>query len=180
MNKFAIIKHIASYDKVEYYSVCLEEDKDTSLFELFIQKHTIENKSKLDHILQWIKVIGEKYGAKDFFFRNEAETADTTALPPKGTHREPTYVEFNEETETYENTQNNLRLYCFRANEHVVFLFNGDIKTTQKAQNCKNVKKHFKMANILTSVIDKSFGEGISWNEDTTDIIVEDDFELTW
>ncbi len=180
MNNFATIKHISSYKKVEYYSVCLEHDGDVSLFELFLQTHSSENKEKLTHIMYWIKEIGDKYGAKEFYFRNEAETADASALPPQGIDREPTYVEFNDETGENENAPNNLRLYCFRANDNVVFLFNGDIKTADRAQDCDNVRPHFRLANKLTAIIESNFGEEINWNEDLTDIIIEDDFELNW
>ena len=179
MNNFAKVKHIGSYDKVEYYSVCLDEDDDTSLFELFIQKHSVENKDKLLHIINWIKEIGEVYGALDYLFRNEAETSDTSALPPAGIEREPTYIELNNYDEEV-NTANNLRLYCFRANESVVFLYNGDIKTERTAQECDNVRPHFKLANTITAVIESKFGDGITWNGDFTDIEIEEDFELNW
>jgi hypothetical protein len=179
MNTFGIVKHIQSFDKVEYYSICLEKDDGLSLFELFIQKHTAENPQKLKHIMAWIRVIGDKYGAKSFF-RNEAETADTHGLPPQGTNREPVYVEYNEEAGSEVNTPNNLRLYCFRANEHVVFLFNGDIKTADLAQGCDNVRPHFRLANKLTEVLEESFGNEINWNEDQTDIVIDEGFELMW
>lgn len=179
MNNFATIKHINSFKHVEYYSVCIDEDGDSSLFEKFLVKHTQENLQKLNHIQSWIKWIGNKYNAKIDYFRNEAETADTSALPPKNPNWEPTFIEWNNETET--GHTNNLRLYTFRANEHVVFLFNGDIKTADKAQNCPNVKSHFKLANTLSKLIDKCFVEGeIEWNEDQTDIEFDENLELNW
>lgn len=59
------------------------------------------------------------------------------------------------------------------------FLFNGDIKTSQYAQDCPNVKKHFKLANQLTKAIDKAFADkDIVWNDDFTAINCEDDFKL--
>ena len=174
MNKFAQIKKIATFKKVVYYSVCLEEDQGVSLFELFLQKHTVVNLDKLTHIQFWLKEIGNKYGARTDYFRNEAETADTSALPPLGKNRQPAYVENGE------NTPNNLRLYCFRLNESVVFLFNGDIKTADTAQNCDNVKDHFKLANQLTSLIEVQINTEIIWVDDFTDIEFDDNFELNW
>ncbi len=179
MNNFATIKHIQSFDQVAYYSVCLEQDDGGSLFELFLEKHARTNRDKLNHILAWIKVIG-KVGAKPFYFRNEAETADTQGLPPQGVDREPTYVEYDEESGEATNAPNNLRLYCFRANDHVVFLINGDVKTAASAQECDNVRPHFRMANRLTELIERSFGQEIMWNEEQTNIIIEDGFELMW
>lgn len=152
MNIFAYIKPIAQYDKVVYYSVCIDGEEN-SLFEEFIKKHTSKNNDKLDHILNWLRQIGNNYGAKTDYFRPEGETADTSALPPQGINRKPQYTEYGKKK------SNSLRLYCLRANESVVFLFNGDVKTKNKAQDCPNVKPHFKLANRLTKAIDNAFHE---------------------
>lgn len=178
MNNFAKIKHINSYRFVEYYSICMEEDGDVSLFEKFITKHSQHNYEKFNHIMSWIKWIGNRYAAKLEYFRNEAETADASALPPVNPNWQPTFVEWDDESQSGET--NNLRLYTFRVNEHVVFLFNGDLKTAAKAQDCDNVRPHFRLANKLTELLDKSFGHGIKLNDELTDIIVDDDFELNW
>ncbi len=70
-------------------------------------------------------------------------------------------------------------MYCLRANENVVILFNGDIKTTQYPQDCPNVKLHFKQANQLTKAIDAAFREKeIRWIEDGTLISFDNDFKL--
>jgi hypothetical protein len=172
VNTFAHIKPIVQYNKVSYYSICIE-DNTTSLFEEFIEYHTIANKEKLNHILDWIKVIGNKYGAQAHLFRPEGETADASALPPKGQERKPHYSELGI------IKANNIRLYCLRANENVVFLFNGDIKTTQYPQDCPNVKKHFKLANQITKSIDNAFkNKDIVWNDDFTEIECDDDFKI--
>lgn len=174
MNTFAQIKPIAQYNKVSYYSVCINENP-FSLFEEFVKYHTTKNTKKLNHVLEWIKIIGNKYGAQSHLFRPEAETADASALPPKGIDKKPHYTEHDEKK------VNNLRLYCLRANEHVVFLFNGDIKTTKYAQDCPNVKTHFKLANQLTKSIDNAFiNKDIVWNDDFTQIECEEDFKLDY
>lgn len=179
MNNFAEIIWVNTYRKVTYYTVAVNDG--IALFDAFVDKHTDENKEKLKHILAWIKVIGDKIGAQEQYFRNEAETADASALPPQGVNKEPVYVEYNEETGTEENKPNNLRLYCLRANEHVVFLFNGDIKTAATPQECENVRLHFKMANKLTELIDEAFqNKEIRWIKDYTEIEVDDDFLLQW
>lgn len=176
MNIFAKILLVQRFNRVSYYTLKLEED-DLSLFGMFKGKHTQENPEKMNHIMAWIKIIGNKYGAKEVYFRNEAETADTSALPPSNPNWEPTFIEWDSETKTGET--NNLRLFTLRLNEHVVFLFHGDVKTADKAQNCPNVKPHFKLANKLTKVIDKCFRTGeIKWNENQTDIEFESDLEL--
>ncbi|MFZ4402037.1 MAG: hypothetical protein ACOYO1_18555 [Bacteroidales bacterium] len=135
----------------------------------------------MNHIINWMMLLGNEIGALGFYFRNEAETADTSALPPHGIDREPTYVEYNDITGKDENTSNDLRLYCLRANNRVVFLFNGDIKTTNNAKDCPNVRSHFKLANTLTKAIDEAFiAKDIQWNHDQTDIIFENNFELNF
>ena len=179
MNTFAKIKHINSFKLVEYYSVCLEDDGDVSLFEQFVNKHIYENKEKLKHIQSWLRWIGNKYTAKAAYFRNEAETADASALPPENPNWEPSYIEWDNETQSGDT--NNLRLYTFRASEHVVFLFNGDVKIAEKAQNCPNVRYHFRLANTLTRVIEECFRNNeITWNKTQTDIEFDNELELNW
>ena len=180
MNGFATITLVQRLRKVTYYSLTLD-DQEESLFDQFIDKHASENKDKLHHIMTWVNLIGEKYGAREDYFRNEAETADASALPPKGIDREPAYIEYNERTHEDENKANDLRLYCLRASDYVVFLFNGDIKTEAKAQDCNNVMPHFRLANILTKSIDRAFiGRDIIWNTDQSDILFDEGFELNW
>ncbi|UPS90469.1 hypothetical protein [Bizionia sp. M204] len=172
MNNFAHIKPLFKYKTVAYYSVCLDDNEKT-LYQEFVEKHTVENKDKLYHIQKWLKEIGEKYGAQNRFFRNEAQIADASALPPIGKDRKPYYVEYGK------NKANNLRLYCLRANSNVVFLFNGDIKTNNNPQLCDNVRNHFNLANTLTKAIDNAFREkDIVWNEDCTLISCSEDFIL--
>lgn len=179
VNNFAEIIWVQEFRKVTYYSVSI--NGEGALYDQFIDKHTVENSEKLNHILAWLEKIGDKIGAYEQYFRNEAETGDARALPPKGRNREPVYVEFSEVTGKNENTPNNLRLYCFRANESVVFLFNGDVKTADTAQNCDNVREHFKTANTLSKLLDQAFvNKDIRWKDDFSNIIVEDDFKLEW
>lgn len=178
MNNFAEIVFIQRFEKVCYYSLSINDEE--MLFGQFLSKHTISNREKLNHILEWIKIIGDKYGTKAHFFRNESETADTSALPPIGRNREPVYVEITSDGDE-QITANNLRLYCMRLNDYVVFLFNGDVKSTLKAQDCNNVKSHFQLANRLSALIDKALiNKEIKWTPDFTDIMIEDDFRLMW
>lgn len=174
MSNFVKVKRIARYEKVSYYSV-IREGRAQSLFELFISKHQVDNKEKLNHILSWLDVIGKKYGAQQQYFRNEAYISATSALPPQGINRAPTYIEEEEAV------SNNLRLYCCRLNERVVFLYDGDIKTEEKAQNCKNVKAHFLEANRITKALDISIiDKNIVWNEDCSDIIFDEELDIEY
>lgn len=179
MNNFAEIIWVQEYRKVTYYSVSINDED--ALYDQFIDLHTIKNRKKLNHILAWLEQIGNRIGAHENYFRNEAETGDARALPPIGKDRKPVYVEYSQTAKNDKNTPNNLRLYCYRANEAVVFLFNGDIKTKQYAQDCDNVRKHFKTANKLSRLLDQALiDRDIRWNDDWSDIIVEEGFKLEW
>ena len=66
---------------------------------------------------------------------------------------------------------NGLRLYCFRVNDSVVFLFNGGVKTQLNAKNCPNVGPYLKQANRLTQQVHQLFlNKEICWNRNKTDI----------
>lgn len=175
MSIFVRIKSVASYKKVVYYSVILTDSDDediletekVSLFEYFLKEHQTDNIKKLTHILAWLKEIGDNKGALIEDFRHEKKAS---ALPPKGKDREPVFMNKGKKD------INNLRLYCFPMNERVVFLFDGGIKTTEYAQDCPNVRKHFEMANNLVSCLDDLFvNKEISWNTDFTDIEFTED-----
>lgn len=174
MNTFARLKHIQDYEKVSYYSVCLSDDPDSlddedSLYESFLKIEGAKNRKKVIHITNWLSEIGDRYGAQKHLFRDEQQQGEASGLPPKGTHRTPTYAEDGK------NVPNNLRLYCYVLNPHVVILFSGAIKTANYAQDCTNVKDHFKIANQLTKAIDTAIKEkDIRWIDDYSDIDFED------
>lgn len=176
MSSFARLKHITDYERVCYYSVCIGDDPDTldeqeSLFESFLKIQGAKQKRKVVHITNWLKEIGESYGAREHYFRPEQHHGEASGLPPKGADRQPTY------TEDGKNVPNNLRLYCYRLNESVVILFSGAVKTANKALDCPHVKPHFKLANRLTRAIDTAIKEKeILWIDNCSDIYFEDTF----
>lgn len=171
MPNFVSIKPIEKYREVIYYSVVMDgEEDEESLFEAFMQKYGNEERNKLNHILSWIREIGDKHGAQPNFFREENYAA---ALPPQGIHRDPSYIENDIES------ANPLRLYCHRLNTHVVVLFGGGIKTADAVQDCANVRMPFTLANKLSKLIDKSIQEGeIEWDEEGKDILYEEEYRL--
>lgn len=177
MNTFVRIELVERYDFVNYYSVALE-DADENLFQKFVAKHAAENTTKLNHIMAWLDKIGNEAGAERSLFRPESSTAETYALPPHGKGLEPVYIEYDDETGEELTSPNPLRLYCFRANEHVVILFSGDVKTANTAQDCPNVRNHFQQANALSKCLDEHFRDKIVWKGDYTDIVFEEDIKL--
>jgi hypothetical protein len=90
-------------------------------------------------------------GAKMKFFRHER---DASALPPPG-------FDYLGRDDEYPNNKYGLRLYCIRLNSSIVILFNGDLKTAQEAQKCKNCKRHFDLANRITRKIDEALRERV-------------------
>lgn len=178
MNGIFRLKHIQDYKKVSYYSVCIDNEDspiedENSLFELFIIEQEKKNKDKLNHILAWLKEIGNKYGASYYHFRNEQYQGEALGLPPKKFTKPPVYVEDGE------IKRNNLRLYCHRLNNNIVVLFSGDLKTAETPQECPNVKTHFIRANQLSVSIDNAFKENeITWIYDNEDINYSDDLIL--
>lgn len=171
MNRFARIERLVDfqYRKVKFFSVCFETAEVNEFFDFLNRMEEIEEyEDDLSNLLVWLEEIGNNYGAQIRFFRNEAWTADVKALPPPRKQMKLKKIEVDD-----------LRLYCLVLNENVVFLFNGGIKTTDKAQDCPNVGAYFKQANQLASKIDQFVSSGeIQWNENYTNIHFNNNLEI--
>lgn len=169
MNIFATIIAVETFTfkEVKYYSVQFNDKEVNEFFDFLNRMEDIpEIEEDLGILFDWLELIGEEFSALSTYFRHE-KVAD--ALPPP--KRQMKLVELELESD--------LRLYCLRANEHVVFLFNGGIKTTDKAQDCPNVSSYFRQANKLADEINKKFMSGeISWNSNHTDIDIEPNLEI--
>ena len=160
MNTFAKIIEVQRFKKVTFYSV-LREGEEQNMFLEFINRVMKNDRLAEDlHLLQnWIKRIGDKYGAQQQYFRHEQVA---NALPPG-----------------FSDTVHHLRLYCMRISENAVILFSGDVKTTRYAQECPNVGPHFKEALRLTKKIDEAIREKqIKIDAYTGRLLIGTDFEL--
>jgi hypothetical protein len=63
--------------------------------------------------------------------------------------------------------------------KHVVFLFDGDLKTRQRAQDCPNVGPYFRQANKISKAINRCFvDKELRWNEFDDDIEFDDSLEI--
>lgn len=175
MNIFARIQRLNEFqfDIVKYYSILIEEDGEehevNEFFDFLNRMEDVEElEEDLTNLMVWIEEIGDQIGAMKHLFRNESITADVQALPPP-----------HKQIVVHEIPVENLRLYCLVLNEHVVFLFNGGIKTTSKAQDCPNVGPYIKLANQLAGKIEELLKDNeITWNKDYTDIVFEDNLEF--
>ncbi len=167
MNTFAVLEKLEqfSFKKVVYYSIAYldNEDEINEFYDFLNRMEDLPHlENDLGNLIIWLEEIGDRYGAiKNRFFRHEAKYGEASALPPS----RKTML-FNEII-----VEESLRLYCLVANEHVVFLFNGGIKTTLNPEDCPNVGTYFRQANLLSQKIDKLFQDKlIQWNNDMTDI----------
>lgn len=126
--------------KVKFYSVFLGGNEDYE-FERFLNKDFPGHEEEFEKIIEILEEIA-KNGAKKYLFREEV---NANALPARS--KEVTLL----------TTTNDfgIRLYCIRLSDRVLVLLNGAIKTTQKAQDCPNVRRFFKDAVSIATNIDK-------------------------
>lgn len=158
-----ILKKVLIFDKVTFYSVQLE-NRTVTEFKDFTDRGVQINKEQVAEILRFIQNIGQKYGAAPEHFKKED---NAERLPP------PYYHISTEAPNDY-----GLRLYCIRLTTKIVILLNGDRKTTQKIQDCKNCKKHFMIAKRISKCIDNAIRDNYIELKNF-EILIEDDFELT-
>lgn len=149
--------------KTRFYAIHFEGKLENEFVDFLLRHENLESlKEQLDELLAWLDEIAARRGALDWLFRHENRAH---ALPPK---QRLQHLEVN-----------NLRLYCMRLNDNVVILFNGGLKTADKAQNCPNVRLYFHQANRLAISIDQCLQSGeIGWNTAKTQLIIASNFEL--
>jgi len=167
VNIFAHIKLVLPTTKVNYYSVYFEGEEFTEFGKFVLNHSDLPSIAKeYGDIRSWLKFrFGEIYGALEDHFRPEDEAQ---ALPPFPEKLKISY-------------KRNLRLYCLRISDNVVFLFNGGIKTNgvQFAQDCPIVGHHFEKANQLSIAIKEAFIlNDLQLNIDQTELIIAPGFRL--
>ena len=126
MHSFATIEEFARFKTATFYTL-KEENAALSETDDFLKRMREESdfRSQVNRLLRLIENIGNhKEGAVYDLFRQERLCI---ALPPKGRYQ----------------GEIDLRLYCFWVSERIVILFNGGLKTANKAQDCPNVSHHF-------------------------------------
>ena len=165
MNKFVEIIQLNDFtgDHVTFYTLHLE-NRENNEFTDFIYRH-LHNDEIYDQ-LNYLNEILENFShdeVRQHFFRPERSFH---ALPPPAR-----YVEVKIDG-------NPLRLYCLYISKYMVFLFNGGIKTRDKAQDCENVSKYFHEAERFTKLIDEGIRSGeLILDEEKRNIINNKDAE---
>lgn len=149
MPRFAQIERLEelSGNGVDLFSIRYEdEDEAETLFERFVLKHQQDAsiEEEFAELMTWLERM-KRNGAKAHLFRPERKAE---ALPPKPHFRD---TSFNKE----------LRLYCMRISDRAVVLFDGDVKTAQRAKDCPNVRPHFQEANRLSEKLEEMLKERV-------------------
>lgn len=156
MSNFAVELFNGDGSVCKFYTVrYIDSDNDDNLSEtdkFFDKFFNVERfKQNIFDIVELIDYIGNK-GANINLFREER---DFHAIPPKDIKLSK--IEINIEKSSV------LRLYCLRLTENVVILFNGDEKTSQKAQEGK------------TSMV---FNEAISFTQKINEALISKDIKI--
>lgn len=148
MNSFALKIWDDETTHVTFYTIHREGDEFSETDKFYLKFR--DNPDYKEHLQQLtsllFNVMGEEHGANKNFFTRYENAA--TALPPlksRISSLELNYAGFP------------LRLYCYRINDHLVVLFNGDIKTTAAVQDDPRLVLLFNQANHYVRQIDGAF-----------------------
>ncbi len=172
VNIFATIHIAISFEKVTYYTIKYEDQIHTE-FEKFVLNHQSndEIKQEFNDLLALIRRLGVEQGAKPkYFSRHERKTE---ALPPDWKQLS------KQDRRLHVKYQHNLRLYCMRITDEIVFLFNGGVKTLGPitAEECAVVRRHFRNANKLAQTIEEAIkNKEIELNG--LELVFDQDYEL--
>lgn len=98
-----------SGNKASVYSVVIDDEKET-LFEKFLSENKTIFKSEISDIVQRLRTIGFKTGAREFYFKKDEGTLGDGVCA------------------LYDNPHSNLRLYCIRYGTQIVVLGGGGHK----------------------------------------------------
>ena len=136
------IKLYKPFPRVLYYTVHIDghEICETDVFfDRFT--HDTTYRRDLTEIETLMKLMGERFGAREERFRTED---DAHALP---------------------KTVNKLRLYCIRCTEGTVILGGGGRKTSQKVQDSPDCLSHFRFIKKVEKLFRERVQEGsITYN----------------
>jgi putative component of toxin-antitoxin plasmid stabilization module len=135
------------------YSVFLLDKQDT-LFNRFINENKNSFKNELKDIINRIKTIGNKTGAREQFFKlKEGKPGDGVCA-------------------LYDHPDKNLRLYCIRYGKTLIILGGGGEKTTQTLQEDYKLKEENYFLRKVAKDIQERMQEGeIEFSDDFMDLL---------
>ncbi|HVD97830.1 MAG TPA: hypothetical protein VNB90_06465 [Cytophagaceae bacterium] len=145
--------------KTTIYSVLIEGDNKT-LFEKFIQENLELYRNEIEDILLRTKAIGEKFGAREQFFKhNEGKPGDLVCA-------------------LYDNPEKKLRCYCIRYSQLILIMGAGGLKTTRTWQEDSRLSHEVKrIIQISQDIYKKQLSGDIQISEDGLFMIGNLDFE---
>jgi len=135
------------------YSVFLLAKQDT-LFNRFINENKNSFKSELKDIINRLKVIGHKTGAREQFFKlKEGKPGDGICA-------------------LYDHPDRNLRLYCIRYGKTLIIVGGGGEKTTKTLQEDSKLKEENYFLRLIAKDIQERIQEGeIEFSDDYMDLL---------
>jgi hypothetical protein len=136
--------------KTHFYSVKFV-DRASSEFRDFYDRMKLKdiNFTELLEIIDWFKDWATYEGALENFFRQERD-ADRLYQP----------MEFTIKDDDRDDNNFGLRWYCYRHNDNIVILFNGNRKTNLDPELCPNVRPYFLEAVEISKSLDEAFNNG--------------------
>src|SRR5690606_19637351 len=131
-----------SGDKASIYTV-VNLDTNESLFDLFLKENNITHKDEIQNIINRLRVIGHKTGARINFFKvNEGELGDGVCA-------------------LYDDPKKKLRLYCIRYGNGLIIIGGGGFKTKniKSFQEDSKLKKENYLLRSLVKAITSKMGD---------------------
>ncbi|MFA5302782.1 MAG: hypothetical protein WC395_08860 [Bacteroidales bacterium] len=144
--------------RTSVYSVFID-DSQFSLFEVFIEENKRLHLSEIKDIVQRLKTIGTKTGAREQFFKlHEGNPGDGVCA-------------------LFDLPDKNLRLYCIRYNTQIIILGGGGIKLVRALQNDnKLTKENYLLRELSKQITEKIKEKDIRFTIDGNDF--EGDFSF--
>ena len=122
-----------SGNRASFYTAYMSDD-ETSLFDQFLVKNSRDHLSELEKILDGITTMANKTGARDDFFEK--------------------YEGLKIGEGVYALYAKQLRLYCFRMDNHIVLLGGGGWKTVAKWQDDTQLATDVNRVRFIAQQID--------------------------
>ena len=149
--KFEIIELTRlSGNKATVYSLLIN-DEELTLFDKFIEENDDNFSDEIDSIFDTLNKIGQKFGAKrEFFKENEGKLGDLVCA-------------------LYDTPNSNLRLYCIRLGNAVIILGSGGYKpkTIRALQEDAKLTQENCLLRQFSELLHQKILEGeIYWNGD--------------
>ena len=144
--------------RTSVYSVFID-DSQLSLFDVFIEENKRLHLSEIKDIVQRLKTIGTKTGAREQFFKlHEGNPGDGVCA-------------------LFDLPDKNLRLYCIRYNSQIIILGGGGIKLVRALQNDnKLTKENYLLRELSKQITEKIKEKDIRFTIDGNDF--EGDFSF--